>query len=100
MDDDLMPNDGTFYHLTEPEEQKQEESEERAKAIQGMALLEELIERLNTRITFYDSLNSIAPDVKDTPEQHLRACIAGQMTKQNLIQEKEYMEGLRDKYKV
>jgi hypothetical protein len=99
MGSDMMPNEGTYFHVTEPEEQKQEENAERAKAQQGMEMLEELIARMENRITFYDSTKCIQVDIDTNLSRFKEAYQAAQMTKQNLIQEKEYMEGLRDKYK-
>jgi|GEM_PF-841676 len=98
MDDNLYPNDGTHYEVTVPEEQKREETSEKAKAQAGRELLTELIKRWEERIRFYDSLNSIDVDVADTPEKHQLQVLANKQTKANLLTELDYLEGLKQQH--
>lgn len=97
--DNLYPNTGDTYYKPEmPADRKDEESEEKAKALAGMPLINDLIARFDKRIAFYDSLESIPSDVSTHPEEHLRAVLANQMAKENLRAEKEYLEGLKSTY--
>ena len=91
--DDMYPNDGsTFYTVSEPLEQKL--ARKRAKAeIEDMQLaIRGVIERLEARILFYDSTNCIEFDHKTHPAEFMNAYNAAQLTKQNLTQEKEYLQ--------
>jgi hypothetical protein len=100
QDENLYPNDGGTYYKPElPEDRKDEESEEKAKALAGMPMITDLIAHFEARIAFYDSLESIPSDVSTQPEEHLRTVLANQMTKENLVSEKEYLEGLQATYK-
>lgn len=97
--DELGNTESNYFLPTEPEEQVKERKEEQAKVMKGIAMLEEIIERMEQRITFYDTVSSIEVDVTTHPEEHLRAVIAAKQTKENLIQEKEWIENLRATYK-
>lgn len=97
MDD--LGNTESPYFASEPAEQVQERKEEKAKVMKGIAMLEEIIERFEKRIAFYDTLNSIDVDASTHPEEHLRIVIANKQTSQNLTEEKEWIENLRDTYK-
>lgn len=97
--DELGNTESPYFIPTEPEEQVQERKDEKAKVMKGIAMLEEIIERFEKRITFYDTTNSIEVDVTTTPEEHLRAVLVAKGISQNLTEEKEWIENLRDTYK-
>lgn len=97
MDD--LGNTESPYFASEPAEQVQERKEEKAKVMKGIAMLEEIIERFEKRIAFYDTTNSIEVDVTTAPEEHLRAVLVAKGISQNLTEEKEWIENLRDTYK-
>lgn len=92
--DELGNTETSYFQVTKPIEQVKATSQERAMVKSAVPMIEELIERFTKRITFYDTLSSVKADVLTTPEEHLRLCIANDQTKTNLIQEKEYLEGL------
>lgn len=97
---DEYPNDGsTYYKLDEPEEQKQESSEEKAKVMPALEFLEDAIARLEQRIAHYKSVDAIEVDIDTRPDEFMHAYKAAQLTIANLTQEKDYYVGLRDKYK-
>ena len=96
--DDMGNSDTTFFAPVEPEDQKIERRDEQAKVKAGMRILEEVLERLTARITFYDTLDSLHCDVESNAEVHLREVITNQKTKANLELEKEYWQGLYDNY--
>ena len=93
---DLLGAVETAWHPTEPEVQADERTEEKGKVLEGIRLLEEVIDRMNTRIAFYDSVKSLTADLSVTPEEHLREVLAHQLVIAELTQEKEYLEGLRE----
>jgi len=96
--DDLYPNETTFFTPEEPQEQRTERNAEKAKAQEGMALLEELIKRFEERIGFYERIDSIPSEVESKPEEHLRAVLANRIVKENLVAEKDYLVSLRSQY--
>jgi hypothetical protein len=97
--DELGNTESSYFLIDEPEEQKQERRDDEAMVKQGIRMLEEIIQRFQERITFYDTLDSIEVDIETHPEEHLRAVIAGKQTKTNLMQEKEWLENLRSTFK-
>lgn len=97
--DELGNTESPYFIPTEPEEQVQERKEEKAKVMKGIAMLEDVIKRMEARITFYDTLKSIDVDASTHPEEHLRAVLVAKGISQNLTEEKEWIENLRDTYK-
>ena len=98
MDD--MGNTGTdYFSIQEPADKVLERRAQQNKLQAGKALLDDVIKRLEERITFYDSLDSIDIDIETSPEAHKTEVITGQKTKLNLIIEKEYFQALRDSIK-
>lgn len=97
--DNLGNVETSFYAPKATPDQVKEKIEEQSKVRAGMELLEELIERLEARATFYDTLSSVKADVTTTPEEHLRQVIANDQTKANLKLEISYFTTLRDTYK-
>ena len=90
--DDMMPNDGsTFYQVTEPIEQVNARKKAKAYMEEMQEAIKGTIERLEQRITFYDSTNCIEFDPKTQPSEFMNAYNAAQLTKVNLMQEKEYL---------
>lgn len=92
MSDDYYPNDGTHFAPTEPEEQVQERKEEEGKLREGARVLEDVIARLESRIQFYSSIDSIEVDLDEDPSTHQKRIEVAKMTKTNLLQEKEYWQ--------
>ena len=97
MDEYGITETSYFDHTAEPADQKKQRIEEEMKVNEGIQLLEDMIKRWDERITFYDSLDSIDVDPTTHPEEHLRQVIANKQTRNNLIQEKEYLITLKQK---
>ena len=93
-----LGNVETQYFATEPQEQKKERNEEKAKVQGGRALLLELIERWEERVKFYSSIDSIPEDVRTNPEEFMVAVNANSLTKQNIKAELEYLDSLKRQY--
>jgi hypothetical protein len=57
--DNLGNTETSYFRVDEPVDQKKERIEEKSKARAGLHLLEDIIERFNKRIAFYNTLDSI-----------------------------------------
>lgn len=98
MDSDFGNVESSYFKVDEPEEQKVERQEEKAKVQGGKKLLEDLIERWAEKVAFYDSIDSIPNEVRADQEKFMLAVNTNSLTKENLIVELEYLEALRDTY--
>ncbi len=96
MDDDLYPNDSSYFGLNEPAEQSIGRKKEKAKVLEGLAILKIIIAHLDKRIKFYASVDAMPNDVKTDPIKFMNMHNANQMTRDNLKSEKEYIESLLD----
>lgn len=56
MDDNLMPNEGAYYQIREPEDQVLERKHEKAKTLESKKELEKVIKHLDERIAATDSI--------------------------------------------
>jgi hypothetical protein len=96
QDEDLYPNDSSYFLPREPADQVRARSKEKAKALQGLAVLRDMIKRFDERIAFYESVSSIPNEVRDDPQKFLIMHNSNTMSADNLRQEKEYIESLLD----
>lgn len=94
QEDDVMPNDGTYFVPREPEQQLIERSKEKAKTLEALPILKDLLERLEERVAFYGSVDSIPSEVKTDPQQFLIVHNANELVRDNLRAEIEYITGL------
>lgn len=98
--DNMYPSDGeAFLPFKEPKEQILERQAEAAKVKQALKLSEDIITRYEERIGFYDSVGSIAADLRSDSEKFLRAWLVNREVKQILEVEKEWLEDLVQTYK-
>lgn len=95
-----MDNQGnsetTYFGIQDDVTTVSETTQERAMVKAALPLIDELLDRLQARITFYDTLNSIEVDLETDPEAYIRQHIANAQTKANLELEKQYLETLKD----
>lgn len=96
--DDVMPNDGTYFALRVPEEQEIEGKRQKAHTLEALPIIKEFIARLDERIAFYGSVDSIPDEVKTKPEEFLIVHNANELTRDNLRSEKEYMVSLMEQH--
>lgn len=96
VEDNVMPNDGTYFTPKEPVEQTISRKKERARTLEALPILKELVKHLEKRIEFYGSVDSIPDDVKKDPTKFMNMHNSNEMTRANLISEKEYIESLLD----
>lgn len=91
-DDNLYPTSSQF--LQEPADQRKERKDTEAHIGEFMPLIKDIIARLNERIAFYDSVSSISDEVKTKPDEFMHVVVSNELTKNNLIIEKEFLENL------
>jgi hypothetical protein len=98
MNDDLYPNDPTFFGGVplEPVEQIIERKKERAQTLEGATVLKDMINRMDERIAFYEKNSSIPDDVRLDPEQFLIMSNSYKLAAEALQNEKEWIVGLLD----
>lgn len=96
QEDDVYPNDGTYFMPREPEDQDIARKQEKAKTLQGLSVLKEVVARLEARIEFFHSLDAIPAQEKTNPERFMTRHNANEMARNSLIEEKEFIEGLLD----
>jgi hypothetical protein len=94
MDEDLYPNDSSYWLPTEPVEQELERKNEQAKTLEAVNVLQDVVERLNTRIAYYASVDSIPDEVKLDPVAFMTMHNTNQLVRDNLRIEKENIEDL------
>lgn len=95
-EDNLYPNDSSYFSVREPEEQVRDRKKEKAKALQGQAMIKEIVSHLENRIDFYGSVDAMPEEVKLDANAFLLAHNANELTRDNLRSEKEYFESLLD----
>lgn len=93
-DENLYPNDSTYFVPREPKEQVVARKREKAKTLEAKTEIERVIAHFDERIKYRDSLDSINISATTTPELHLRACVLNDMLKMALLEEKRLLEEL------
>lgn len=96
MDDDLYPNDGTYFLPREPKDQAIGRKKETAGTLEALPILQDLIRRLDERIAYYEKNSSVPEEVRTDPLQFLIVQNSYTLAAKTLISEKEYIEGLID----
>jgi hypothetical protein len=94
--DDLYPNDSAAFLLKEPPEQAREKKKEKAETLQSLSVLREVVARLDERIAFYTSIDSIPDSIKTDPEKFLIMHNSREMTRDSLREERDYIVQLID----
>lgn len=92
MDD--VPYHSTKHLLAEPPAQVQERQKEAAQVQASAPILQEIITRLDERIAFYNSIDSVSVDVATNPEKFMHVIAANRLTRDNLMVEKTTLEEL------
>lgn len=99
MDDDIMPNDGSFFNpFQEPPEQKLARRKEQARALEVKPVIENIIQHFNERIAYRDTIESLAVDLLDDPAMHQKKCEVNELLKLALMEEKQMLEELLETY--
>lgn len=92
--DNLYPADGSYYLPREPKDQRIARKKEDAKILESINVIKDIIDRLQNKILFYESVYSIPDDVKADPTQFLIMHNANEIVARSLQAEKEYLESL------
>ena|ERR1700757_1086799 len=92
--DDLYPNQGDYFGITEPQDQVQERETEKAEVFSEGPQIQKVIDHFKERIAFRDSIKAVNPDIADTPELFQKVIIVNDMLADALREEKELLEGL------
>lgn len=98
-EDNVLPNDGTYFLPREPKTQVIARKKEKAQVLEAKSVIEAVIKHFEERITYRDTLDSLNVSAVNTPELHLRACVTNDMLKMALIEEKRLLEELLEIYK-
>ena len=96
MDDFMMPNDGSFYQSTEPEEQVLQRKASVSKALAAKPMLLEIIENINADIAQMSSIDAITVDPETDPQAFLKALFAVQQVKEYAEAKVRYIEIMLD----
>jgi len=94
MEDDLLPNESSYYLPREPRNQRINRAKEHANTLESVGVLKTLLERWDKKIAFYESVWSIPNEVKLIPEELTRVLNINLMIAENLKVEKEFIESL------
>lgn len=98
QEDNVMPNDGTFFYGKEPVDQVIGRKKEKAQTLEAMNVLKDLVARLEARIQFFESVTSIPDAVRTKPQEFLIMHNTHTLTAKSLQAEKEYIEQLLSDY--
>lgn len=96
--DDVYPSDGTYISGSkkEPPEQDVERKKEKARTLESLPLLKEIIQRLEERIEFYGSVDAMPKELKTSPTKFMNMHNTNELVRENLKMEKEYLQDLID----
>lgn len=97
--DNVYPNNGEYFIPREPQEMRVERQKEKAKVLEAKKLSEEILDRYDDRIAFYDSVDSIDASIRSNEEKFLRAWVVNREVKSILQAERDWLEGLIEPYK-
>jgi hypothetical protein len=92
--DNLYPNDGTYFTLSTPQDQVDEQTKQDKQAEKVAPLLKESIDRLKERIDFYKTIDAIDEDVLLEPELFMHVIAANKIVVQILSAERRILQNL------
>jgi len=93
------PLHGQPFLPTIPTAQQEAKEKAREEVLQQIPLLKKVLKRLDQKITFYDSVNSVPDEVKTKPEEFMHIIAANTLARDALIQERSYIQNQIDKLK-
>ena len=93
------PLSGQYFTPTVPAAQQEAKEQAREEALKQVPLLQKVLKRLDQKIAFYDSVNSIPDEVKTKPEEFMHLVTANKLTRDNLMQERSYIQAQIDALK-
>lgn len=98
MSDNLYPNDGQYFPLSEPQDQKDEKEAEQNDVLSLIPTLKNFVERMEEKIAFYKSVDAVDEEQLLNPDEFMHVIAANKLVAQCLTAEMEYFKGLMDEY--
>ncbi len=92
MDEDLYPNDSTFWRPTEPKEQVIARKKEQAQALEAKNIIEMALAHFDERIIYRDTISSLNVNLNEDPAMHQKKCEVNDMLKLALQEERNLLE--------
>jgi len=96
--DNMYPTNGEYFTPKIPAEQADELEKEQSEVFNSLPIIQGLIERLDERIAFRDSIKAISVDIQENPELHQKACAVNEMLADALKEEKSILEAYVREY--
>lgn len=93
MDNDNLYQPRGGLIMSEPETQKVERDVEVTKTLAQLPVLEAEVEHLESRIAFYESVNSIPEESLVRPDDFMHIVASNKLTAQNLKNERDDLIG-------
>lgn len=90
--DNVYPNFGEPFVPSAPAAQEQSRQKKIEETFDQFPLLKQTVERLEKRIAFYDSVDSITVDIAADPLTFQKVHAANKLTRDNLKAEKDHLE--------
>lgn len=97
-EDDMMPNDGTYFFPREPKDQVLSRKKEKAQTLEGLTVIQDLLKRWSEKIAYYESIRAIPEEVKLNETQFMHTVAGHAVVLEILETEKEYIEELISNY--
>lgn len=97
--DEFGNTESSYWVVEEPQDQKTARLNEENKLRAGRAVIDDILKRLQERIDYYSSIDSVEVDAVTEPEEHLRIVIANKQTLFNLRNERDYWKVMRETIK-
>lgn len=96
MEDDDVTNNNSYFLPREPQDQIIARKKEKASTLEAIGVLTDMLDRMNKRIAFYDSVSAMPDELKTDPTKFMNMHNANQMTRDNLINERDWISDLLD----
>lgn len=97
VSDDLMPNNSPLAFQT-PKEQIEEANTDKAESLKAMPVIKAELQRLEERVAFRDSIDSIEASVEDDPILHQKMMLVNKLVKAELQKEVINLKEIVDQY--
>lgn len=95
-EDNVYPNDSSYFMSREPRDQVLGRKKEKAQTLEALPILQDLLKRLDEKITYYEANSSIPDDVRTDPQKFLIVHNSYTIAAEHLKDMKEYLQGLID----
>lgn len=97
-DDNIGSNEGQWFFAQEEPEQAVARKHEKAKTLEGLSILQQVVEQFDKDIEFYGSVDAIPTEVKLDSEKFMIASNINEGLRDRLKVKRAYIQGLIDTY--